>query len=133
MKTITTFSGKEFLIEDEEAENIKKIFKPNTLLSLRNGEAVNTSAIESIGSLEQVPYWDNYLLEKSGRSFIRDGQRINLETKNFDEIEYKPHPKYEAMKEKLLENTKMFSDEQRTEISEKVAKAERNDDILVIE
>lgn len=105
MKTLTTFSGREYILEDDEAENIKKVFKPNTLLSLRSGEAVNSSAIEAIGDPELVPYWDGYKLDKNGSSFMRDGQRIFLETQDYKNIEYKPHPKYEVMKKMLIEKT----------------------------
>ena len=107
MKILTTFSGKEYILEDNEAENIKEIFKPNELISLRNGEAVNTSAIESIGSPELVPYWKEYLLDKSGKSFIRDGRRIFLETQDFENIEYKLSPKYKAME--LAQNIKLLN------------------------
>lgn len=113
MKTLTTFSGREYILEDDEAENIKKVFKPNTLLSLRNGEAVNSSAIESIGDPELIPYWNGYLLDKGGKSFMRDGQRIFLETKDFNNVEYKIHPKYIAIQKILIEKTKIISNNKK--------------------
>ncbi len=126
MKIITLFSGKEYLVEDEEANEVAKHYNSNALLRLKSGARINPKGIESVDDPITVPYWQGYILEKSGRSFIRDGQRINLETKDFKKIEYKPHPKYEAMKKALMEKTKMLSDGQRAEVSEEVAREERN-------
>ena len=131
MKIIKLFSGLEFLVEDNEAENVAKNYKSKTLLRLKSGDYIASSGIEAITEQDLVPYWDGYILEKSGRSFMRDGQRIFLETKDFKEIEYKPHPKYEAMKEKLSDKFKMLSDKSRSEASEEVAREER-ESILVI-
>ncbi len=125
MKIIKMFSKSEFLVEDDEAENVAANYGKGGLILLRSGNYISTAGIESIADPETVPFWKDYLLEKGGRSFIRDGQRINLEAQNFKEIEYKPHPKYEAMRKALIEKTKMISDGQRTEIGEEIAKIER--------
>ncbi|MDF1498773.1 MAG: hypothetical protein P1P85_05500 [Patescibacteria group bacterium] len=127
MKIITLFSGKEYLVEDKEADEVATHYNSNALLRLKNGARINPKGIESIDDLLTVPYWQGYLLEKSGRSFVRDGQRVNLEKKNFSEIEYKPHPKYEAMKKALLDKTKMLSDKQMTEVSEEISRKERSE------
>lgn len=125
MKIIKMFSKSEFLVEDNEADNVAKSYGNGGLIQLRSGDYISTSGIESISDPELMPYWNGYLLEKSGNSFMRDGQRIFLETQNYKEIEYKPHPKYKAMKKLLLDKTKMLSDSQQTEVSEKIAKEER--------
>ena len=126
------FSKSEFLVENDEAENVAKSYGNGGLIQLRSGDYISTSGIESISDPDLVPHWDGYLLEKSGNSFMRDGQRIFLETKDYKEIEYKLHPRYEQMKELLLSKTKMLSDKSRSEISEEVSREER-DSILVIE
>lgn len=120
------FSKSEFLVEDDEAENVARSYRSGGLIQLRSGDYISTSGIESIADSELVPYWDGYLLEKGGNSFIRDGQRIFLETQNYKEIEYKPHPKYKKMKELLLEKTKMLSNSQQTKVDEEVARIERD-------
>lgn len=108
------FSGKEFIVEDEEAKNVAKNYKSGALLELRSGDYIATSGIESIADPELVPYWKGYILEKDGRSFIRDGVRVKLETDNLEEIEYKPNPRYELMRKSLSEKMKMLSDNSRT-------------------
>jgi len=101
MKILKMMSGIEFLLEDVEAENIARIFGQQKLVKLRSGEYVNTASIEVIKDIDTVPYWDGYMLEPDGRSFIRDGVKVKMETDTFSEIEYKPHPKYLAMKKQL--------------------------------
>ncbi len=125
MKIIKMYSGFEFLVEDDEAENIAKSYNSNSLLKLRCGDRIAPKGIEAICDPELIPYWNDYMLEKSGNSFIRDGQRVKLETKDFNQIEYKPHPKYEAMSRILSEKMQMLSHGQRTIASEEAAKLER--------
>lgn len=125
MKIIVMYSGREYLVEDAEADEVAKNYNSDALLRLKSGERIAPKGIESICDLQLVPYWDGHLLGKSGNSFMRDGQRIYLETKDYKDIEYNPHPKYEAMKQLLLNKTKMLSDKQRTEVSEEVSSRER--------
>ena len=125
MKIIKLFSGLEFLVENDEAENVARNYKAKTLLRLKSGDYIASSGIEAITELELVLFWNEYLLEKSGRSFMRGGQRINLTAENFSEVEYKPHPKYEVMKKALMDKMKMLPDSQRSEASEEAAKEER--------
>ena len=48
-----------------------------------------------------------------------------LNEEKLKEIEYKPHPKYKAMRQLLLDKIEMLSDKQQTEVSEKIAREER--------
>lgn len=96
MKIITMFSKKEYLVEDDEAENVAKSYNSNQLLRLRSGELINPRGIESIGSPDAIPCWNGYPLNPDGKSFMRDGERIYLEPHNFKEVRYKLHPKYDA-------------------------------------
>lgn len=126
MKIIKLFSGLEFLVENDEAENVARNYKAKTLLRLKSGDYIASSGIEAITEVEIVPYWNGYLLEKSARSFMREGQRINLTAENFSEVEYKPHPKYEAMKKALIGKMKMLPDSQRSEASEEAEERKQN-------
>ncbi len=91
------FSGKEHIVEDDEAEKVADRFNSEKFIELRNGEIINPKGIEGIGKPSLLPYWHGYLLNSDGRSFQRDGVRIYLETENFLEIEYKTNPKYFAL------------------------------------
>ena len=125
MKIIKLFSGLEFLVENDEAENVARNYKAKTLLRLKSGDYIASSGIEAITEVEIVPYWNGYPLSKDCKSFMRDGQRIYLESESFNEIEYRPHPKYEAIKKALMDKMKMLPDNQRAEASEETAKEER--------
>jgi len=101
MKILTTFGGREFILEDDEAENIIIVKNSPTgkaFLELRCGAFVDTSAIESITDIPLIPYSaDGYPLSKDGRSFIKEGVRIWIE--NFDGIKYLPDSKYKRIAE----------------------------------
>ena len=122
---ITMFSGREHLVEDNEADEVAKNYNSNALLRLKSGARINPKGIESIDDPQLVGYWDGHLLDKNGGSFMRDGQRIFLEAKDYEEVEYKPHPKYIALQKIMIEKTKMISNKQQAEISEEVAREER--------
>ncbi|MCK4454462.1 hypothetical protein KAU51_03970 [Candidatus Parcubacteria bacterium] len=128
MKIIKTYSS-EHIINDKELPTILKYSNSENLLLLDSGEYIKPKAIIAILDPEIVPFWKENLLDKNGKSFMRNGQRVFLEAQDFKEVEYKPHPKYEAMKKILFNKTKMVSDKQRTEISEKVSREERNNKV----
>ena len=94
MKIIKLFSGLEFLVEDDEAENVARNYKSKTLIKLRSGDYIASSGIEAITESETEAFWSGYPLSKDGKSFMRDGERIYLESQHLKEIEYKPHSKY---------------------------------------
>lgn len=104
MKILKTYSS-EHIVNDEEVKVIVENANSDNLLLLDNGEYIRPKSIIAITDPELIPYWQDYILDKGGKSFMRDGQRIFLETKDFDEVEYKPHPKYIAM-QKILNNNK---------------------------
>ena len=67
-------------------------------------------------------------MNKDGLSYNNDGRRIYLENKHsLDKIEYKPHPKYAAIKKLLTDKMAMLNNKDRTLISEQVAAEERLD------
>jgi hypothetical protein len=93
-KVLITFSGREHIITDEEAEGLAMAFGSGSLVKLRSGAYVNPSSIEYIGPPPKIPCWQGYPLNKDGRSFWREGALVKLDPDNFNEIEYLPDPKY---------------------------------------
>lgn len=94
MRTLQTISGQEYLLSDEEAEKIKKNFDKK-FIQLSNGDVISVGSISKVGSLDKVKSWGGYVLRKDGRSFIRDGDIVNLEGDEiFDLID---DPKYKSM------------------------------------
>lgn len=95
MKLLKTFKD-EFVIDDEENGKIEKLIELGTtsqLLKLKCGAIINMSIISSITDIPKIAYSQGgYPLEKNGRSFIRDGQRVYVEDLNT--IQYLPDPKY---------------------------------------
>jgi len=105
MKTIKLFSGKEYLIEDNEFEIVKNLIRNSKMIELSNGDIFNSAAIEYAGELDKMRFWDIYpiITNKAGTFFIREGEQIFLEARNFDEIKIKDDLKYLSMnKVKLL-------------------------------
>lgn len=105
-KILKTYSS-EHIVNDKEIPVIIKNQNSDSFLLLDNGEYIKPKSIIAITDPELVPYWNGYLLDKSGNSFMRDGQRIFLETQDYKNIEYKTHPKYKKMKQLLLEKTNL--------------------------
>jgi len=125
MKIIKTYSS-EHIINDREVDTIVRNSNSNNLLLLDSGEYVRPKAIIAITDPELIPYWNGYPLSGDGRSFVRNGERIYLQPENFKEVEYRPHPKYEAIRRKLMEKMKMLSDRQRAKASEEAAREMRD-------
>lgn len=94
MKIIKLIDGKEYVIDDEEIGYIKHIFPKVDFITLSNGEVINKSSISRIGDPDKIPHYHGYPLNKDGRSFIRDGERIYLEKSSFKEITHQEDPKY---------------------------------------
>src|SRR3990167_615240 len=112
MRIMKTFSGQEFILEDDEADNIVKIKQSSSkaFLGLRLGSYVDTSAIESITGIPIIAVSSGgYPLSKDGKSFMREGRRIYVE--NFDGIKYVPDPKYTNAKPTTFQITKPESRE----------------------
>ena len=123
MKIIKTFSGLEFIVEEDEAENIASVFGKNSMVKLRSSEWINTKSIEAIANIDNIPTWNGHLLSKNGDSFIREGKRVYLEKENYKEIEYTPHPRYVEMKKQF--KLKTLSNKSLTKVQEETAKEER--------
>ena len=96
MKLLKVFSGDEYIVEDDEALNIVAIKNtPNSkaMIQLRCGAFVATSAIASISNPPLLGMaHGQYPLSKDGRSYMRDGQRVYLES--YNHVEYIPDPLY---------------------------------------
>jgi len=123
MKILRTFSGKEFILEDDEAENVIAVKNSGkkAFLQLRSGEYVDTSAIEAITKIPLIPVWNNgRFLSKDGRSFIRDGTRIYIERiETFkDNVLFEEDPRYTELHSwnKIILETE---EEKRLETEEK--------------
>ena len=104
-KILRTFSGNEWLLENDEAENVIAVKKKGVkaFLQLRCGAYVDTSAIESIGGVPVIAHSaSGKPLSKDGRWFVEDGKRVYVE--NFAGIQYLPDPKYTA----LVKNDKLL-------------------------
>ncbi len=103
MKILRTFSGQEFVLEDDEAENIIKVKNTGNgkaFIGLRCGAYVDAAAIESISEIPLIPFSrDGHRLSKDGRSFVRDGQRVYVE--DLEGIQYLPDPKYKNIAKQL--------------------------------
>lgn len=101
MKLLNTFSKKEILIEDDEAENIKKsILQGRGFIELRLGDFINISSIESITEIPVIAFSQGgYQMSKDGRSFMRDGQRVYVD--DLSTIQYLPDPKYKEQFKQL--------------------------------
>ena len=95
MQTIKTMDGQEYLLDDEQAENVKKAILTSSFLQLQNGDMINTKSVSKVGSLDKVKHWGGYVLRKDGRSFLRDGDIIWLDGN--EEIEEIDDPKYKLM------------------------------------
>ena|SRR3990167_11332929 len=104
MKIIKIIGG-EFVLEDDEAENVEKtvlVSGGKGFMKLRCGAFINITAIQVIMDIPLIAYSQGgYPLEKNGRSFIRDGVRVMVE--DLDTIQYLPDPKYKNIKGYLSE------------------------------
>lgn len=96
MKTIETFSGESYIITEEEyASLIAKVETEQKFFRIKSADKViNKSDIKSFGAPETIATWWGHVLDKGGKSFMRDGERCYLEPHNFAQIEHKLHPKY---------------------------------------
>jgi hypothetical protein len=93
MKIISLMNGRECVVEDDEAENVKKVLSESSIrfISLRSGETINTTSIVSISPPEMKPFLSSYPVyeTKSGMYIIRNGERAYLEPIDIKEIKYK--------------------------------------------
>ena len=119
MKILTIFSGKEFIIEDEEIKVIiiAKQSGNKAFLELRCGAFVDTSAIESITDIPLIPFFggdkdrmSHYLLKDGNGNYFYEyeGKRRYI---SLEEVEFLEDPKYQELIEaqlKRLENKKQL-------------------------
>ena len=111
MKIIRTFSGREFIIADDEAKNIKRAIDNkndrNSFVELRSGDALNLDRIENISEPKKIAYISTCdgiaLLNPDGISFNREGNKIYLKPSDFEDIKFITHPLYEQELKQILE------------------------------
>jgi len=95
MKIIKIMGACEHLVPDDEAERVANKFGTNELLLLSDGGRINTSCIAAIDEIPLIAFYKNYIVNKDGRTYTRDGERITIEYP--ENIEYLPDPKYERI------------------------------------
>ena len=103
MKILKTFSRSEFILEDDEAENVMSALATGQkgFIKLRSGEMVNTQGIDCVA---EVPLVGFYKIDGHEYPVLRDGETIVNEYGNRVKIDksyvkYLPDPTY---KKKLL-------------------------------
>ena len=96
LQVIKFFDGKETILEDDEAENVKAFWLESSEqpIRLRNGTVLNPKSIASIGVPDTLPMWGGYPLAKDGNGFWRDGEYCQFEPHNYQEITHHLNPKY---------------------------------------
>ena len=104
MKVLKKYGGKEYMLDDDEAQHIVKVKNSGkkAFIQLRSGNYVDTPAIESLDNPPLVAVSaEGYPLSKDGNSFIRNGQRVYVEDR--DGIHYVEDPRYQKLAEKQFE------------------------------
>ena len=94
MKLIKTFSRSEFVVEDDEADNIKAILQSGqkAFIQLRCGDLLNTAAIESIGAIPKALFYRGeaglYRVLKDGQSIMNSyGNKITIDPAQCEYLE----------------------------------------------
>lgn len=103
MKILNLFSGKEFVISDDEAAGIVavKSQEKKAFIELRCGSFVDTAAIESLTDVPLIAFAQSgHPMNPDGRSFTRDGHRVYVE--DLSTLRYLPDPKYAGLAEGML-------------------------------
>jgi hypothetical protein len=90
MKIIKLMNNSEYFIEEEDLKVLEKIiYNPNiTFIKLNNGNLINKTSISEITDIKKVAYWREYKLCKDEVSFIREGKKVYLDTKDLENIYY---------------------------------------------
>lgn len=90
----------EFIVEDDEAENVASLFGKEVLIKLRSGDFINPKSITAIINPPLAPF-----VEVEGKYIpvLKDGQSIvnwagNVVKINPTNIEYRVDPKYEKIR-----------------------------------
>lgn len=94
MKILRTFSGQEYVLADDEAENVVRLKEEKQVkafIALRNGAHVDSSAIESVGPVPLVPTRNGRVINRLG-FYMEGGHKINVE--DWTTVVYLPDPKY---------------------------------------
>lgn len=97
MKAIKMMSGVVYPISEELFQSIVQSAAEGEMKSwvaVPGIGLVNLASSESVGELPKKAYWCGYELDKEEKYFMRDGQRVYLESKHKSEIEYRDDPKY---------------------------------------
>lgn len=97
MQIIRIMGGSEHVVPNEEAEIVSQHFGTGELMALSDNCKINTSCIAAIDEIPLIPFYRGYIVNKDGRTFNRDGNRITIES--IENIEYLPDPKYKIIAE----------------------------------
>lgn len=101
MKIIKTFTGKKYVVEDDEAENVKNAIREKTdtnhFVELRNGDFLNIDRIENISEPDRIAYIGTcqgiMMVSNDGKSFVNsEGERVYLNPNDFKDIKFIEHP-----------------------------------------
>ena len=75
MRQLSTFGGMRILLEDDEAENVKRLWVEDSSIpiELRDGTMVNPKAIEAIGEVETTPFFNGNKMNNGMTRVLVDG------------------------------------------------------------
>ena len=96
-------SNLEFLMADDEAENVEKMWfeTPDKAIKLRCGASVNPKSIVAITDPDMIPTWGGETMNADGTMIQRDGNWLSLNEGQLEEIRYVIAPKYRPMMRKI--------------------------------
>lgn len=90
MKVIKFMGGAEKVIEDDEAENVGRLWVEDASqpIRLRDGSVLNPKAIAYIDEPPKKAYWSVYEVQenKNGKFINREGEQCYLSPENIKEI-----------------------------------------------
>src|SRR3990167_4959121 len=94
MRLIKTWSKDEYVLEDDEAQNLENLLVSGKtgFIKLRTGELINVASIEVLKGPALVARYKGYPVLKDGLHFVEGGERVLIN--NPELIEYVPDPKY---------------------------------------
>jgi len=101
MKVLRTFNNNEYLVKEDEAENIMKVVNAGNvkMIKLRSGDYISSSGIMEICEPPKIMQYKGYTVNKSGTKFLRDGEWIDIQYP--ENIEYIEDPKYKENLKRL--------------------------------
>ncbi|MBI1866147.1 MAG: hypothetical protein HYS02_00060 [Candidatus Staskawiczbacteria bacterium] len=107
------FGNVEFLMADDEAENVEKMWfgTPDKAIKLRCGASVNPKGIVAITEPDEIPIWGGETMNTDGTMIQREGRWLSLNTEQLSEVSYILAPKYNRMLRRIEANTEIIIEE----------------------